>query len=289
MPNDGHRRPLLIVEDDPGIRAAVIGVLQGKGYEIVAASNGLEGPNLLAHMAQPCIVLLNKTMPIMDGAEFLTRLRADPELRNRTVVLMKVREGMRTHNTLTAIEATIRITHEASKQITTPEHVALLKAKLEESMQTLPLNGRIDRRPERAKPGVYLFEVKFSFRTKEELEAFGDRWGRHRAENLPKSMPRYYSTRAEKHYKRLEAGMFIPFYLGKEQNVDDRIYGHIHGVEDSSTSSLKLLSRLALLENCEIRCGAVTLDIDEGAYFSIALIESALRLELHPIIGSGRS
>jgi hypothetical protein len=196
---------------------------------------------------------------------------------------------MDTNTTLTAIEDAIRATYETSKKITTPEHVAYLNARLAASMQPLPSDGRIELGPEYAKPGVYLFEVKFPYQSMGELEAFGERWGKPGAENLPKSLPRYYSKRAKNHYEKLGTGVFIPFYLGKEKNVCKRISGHIHGEADASTSSLKLLSNIHLLESCEVRYGAVTFDIDDGAYFSVALIESALREELHPIIGSGRS
>lgn len=196
---------------------------------------------------------------------------------------------MNTNNTLRGVEAAIRATYEASKQITTTKHVAYLKARLEGSMQFLPRDGIIETRPEYAKPGVYFFEVKFPYQTKDELEAFGVRWGKSRAKDLPKSLPRYHSTRAKIHYNNLGTGAFIPFYLGKGQDVNERILGHIHGVEDDSTYSLKLLSRQHLLEHCEIRYGAVVFDIDSEAYFGVALIETALRQELHPIIGSGRS
>lgn len=190
---------------------------------------------------------------------------------------------------LKAIETAIQATFLASKQITAPEHVAYLKSTLADSMQTLPPNGVINIRPELAMPGVYYFEVKFPYMVKDELEAFGLSWGKFRAQGLPKSLPRYYSTRAEKHYNKLGQETFIPFYLGKAMNVGERIYGHLHGIEDAKTYSLKLLSRWHLFDGCEVRYGAVTFDIDKAAYFSVALIETALRQELHPIIGSGRS
>lgn len=197
---------------------------------------------------------------------------------------------MISNNTQNTIEAAIQATYEASKQITTPDHVACLIAELASSMQTLPPDGIIDLPPEFEKPGVYFFEVKFPYQTKEELEAFGESWGRIRAAGLPKSLPRYYPTRAENHHDKLGTGAFIPFYLGKAMDVAGRIHGHIHGFEDAKTNSLKLFSRWHLFDDtCEVRYGAVTLDIDKGAYFSIALIETALRKVLHPIIGSGRS
>lgn len=84
------RRPLLLVEDYEGIRDAVAEILQAEGFEVVTASNGREGLEQLARMTRPCLILLDMVMPIMGGAEFLARLRADPELRACTVFIATV-------------------------------------------------------------------------------------------------------------------------------------------------------------------------------------------------------
>jgi CheY-like chemotaxis protein len=77
-----------VVEDDPDIREAVSEILREEGFEVVAASNGREGLERLAQMARPCLILLDMNMPVMDGPEFLARVREDPELRACTVLIV---------------------------------------------------------------------------------------------------------------------------------------------------------------------------------------------------------
>jgi len=88
VPDNPQRKNVLIVEDDPDIRAAVAEILTMEGYSVTEASNGLVGLNRLAQMQRPCIILLDMMMPVMDGQEFLTRLQADPELRGCTVLIV---------------------------------------------------------------------------------------------------------------------------------------------------------------------------------------------------------
>jgi CheY-like chemotaxis protein len=83
-----QRSSLLIVEDDPDIRESVAEILGIEGYSVAVANNGLEGLNLLAQIPQPCIILLDMMMPVMTGPEFLARLKADPVLRDCTVLIM---------------------------------------------------------------------------------------------------------------------------------------------------------------------------------------------------------
>jgi CheY-like chemotaxis protein len=77
-----------MVEDDPDIRGAVAELLQEEGFEVVAASNGHEGLARLAQMTRPCLILLDMNMPVMDGPEFMARIRDDPELRACTVLIV---------------------------------------------------------------------------------------------------------------------------------------------------------------------------------------------------------
>ncbi len=83
------------MDDDPDIRAVLTDILQEEGFPVVAASNGLEALERLAQMARPCLILLDTVMPVMDGAKFLTHLRADPELRACRVVLLTPPGGAR--------------------------------------------------------------------------------------------------------------------------------------------------------------------------------------------------
>src|SRR5215213_5858121 len=44
---DPHARPVLVVEDDGGVRAFLVSVLQHQGYRVVAAASGEEALQLL--------------------------------------------------------------------------------------------------------------------------------------------------------------------------------------------------------------------------------------------------
>ncbi len=60
---------LLIVEDDPFVRHLACGVLQGQGYEVLAASNGEDGLHVVREHKGPPIrlVVTDVIMPLMGG------------------------------------------------------------------------------------------------------------------------------------------------------------------------------------------------------------------------------
>ena len=133
--------------------------------------------------------------------------------------------------------------------------------------------------------GIYYFEAKFPFNTLEELEQFGSKWGRPRDNDAPKNMPRYFSKRAEKHKIAVEKSNFLPFYLGKQKNIRERIANHINCPSNSTTFSLKLKQRPKLISKVKFRVGYVMFNIKDNGYFCIELIEKAIRKKLNPIIG----
>jgi two-component system, chemotaxis family, chemotaxis protein CheY len=71
-------RRILLVEDDSAIREALIEVLVDMGYEVMCAPDGLEGLSLAGEQAEPCPILLDWRLPVLDGQEFLARLRQLP-------------------------------------------------------------------------------------------------------------------------------------------------------------------------------------------------------------------
>src|SRR5258708_33732242 len=71
---------ILVVDDDPDIRLAVTTLLLDAGYEVAEATNGLEAFAEIRER-RPDAVLLDLTMAVMDGWDFLGAIRADPTLR----------------------------------------------------------------------------------------------------------------------------------------------------------------------------------------------------------------
>jgi DNA-binding response OmpR family regulator len=66
---------VLLVDDDPAIRRAVSAGLELEGFTVVAASGGRAALEAAARVA-PAVVLLDLSMPDLDGLEVLARLRA---------------------------------------------------------------------------------------------------------------------------------------------------------------------------------------------------------------------
>ena len=80
MPPAGN---VLIVEDDPQTREMLTTLLATEGFHAVAAEDGLEALHLLRtvrHRApsEPCLVLLDLTMPRLGGPEFRRAQLGDP-------------------------------------------------------------------------------------------------------------------------------------------------------------------------------------------------------------------
>lgn len=91
-------RPILIVDDEAGIRKSLEGVLSDEGYACALASDGADALAQLESL-HPSLVLLDIWMPGMDGIETLRRIK---KLQPGTPVIM-----MSGHTTIaTAIKAT---------------------------------------------------------------------------------------------------------------------------------------------------------------------------------------
>jgi CheY-like chemotaxis protein len=82
--------PILVIEDDADCRVMLATLLTFAGYKVVTASNGAEGLTV-ARRHNPCLILLDYMMPVMDGLEFRTHQRADSNLRDVPVVLVSAR------------------------------------------------------------------------------------------------------------------------------------------------------------------------------------------------------
>lgn len=91
---------VLVIDDEPGIRGSLKGVLSDEGYEVECAALGIDG---LAQMSERSfdVVLLDVWLPEMDGMETLTRIQQMPA-GERPMVVMISGHG----NIETAVKAT---------------------------------------------------------------------------------------------------------------------------------------------------------------------------------------
>jgi len=68
-----HRGKILVVDDDPIIRAILQRIFEKSGYEIIPARNGKEAADLLSN--EICAVILDLEMPVMGGIECLRHIK----------------------------------------------------------------------------------------------------------------------------------------------------------------------------------------------------------------------
>lgn len=85
------RKRILIVDDDPMIRSLVQAILEGEGFEVVAADDGPKGIEILDAEPRPInfsLVVLDVMMPGMNGLDVLTRMRIHPHTQKLPVVML---------------------------------------------------------------------------------------------------------------------------------------------------------------------------------------------------------
>ena len=81
---------ILVVEDDPGALRLISYTLQAEGYEVITATNGLQGLRK-AQNDKPDLVVLDVMLPGIDGFEICHRLRADPGTARLPIMMLSAK------------------------------------------------------------------------------------------------------------------------------------------------------------------------------------------------------
>ena len=79
-------KSILVVEDDEGIRETMRIFLEIEGYNVVTAADGQKALDALAK-ANPCLILLDLMMPVMNGWEFVEALKNTKYADNPVVIV----------------------------------------------------------------------------------------------------------------------------------------------------------------------------------------------------------
>ena len=80
-------KKILIVDDEQDILKVVKFRLIKAGYDVITASNGQEGLDT-ARAIKPDLLLLDLSMPLLNGDEVCKRLKADPATKHIPIILM---------------------------------------------------------------------------------------------------------------------------------------------------------------------------------------------------------
>jgi CheY-like chemotaxis protein len=84
---------ILVVDDDADIRLTMRLVLQDEGYRVDEAQNGLEALEAL-RLRRPALIVLDLSMPVMNGYQFLVKRGGDPAMVSIPVVVLSAADRL---------------------------------------------------------------------------------------------------------------------------------------------------------------------------------------------------
>jgi len=93
---------VLIVDDQPDIRELLRYSLQSRGLNVAEAVNGREAVEL-ASQVQPGLILMDLSMPVLDGFEATRQISSQPAMKG--IPIVAVSAFCDSHNRHKAIEA----------------------------------------------------------------------------------------------------------------------------------------------------------------------------------------
>jgi two-component system cell cycle response regulator DivK len=85
------RRTVLIVEDFEDNRFMMRRLLEMSGYEVLEAVNGEEAVQMAA-IAHPSLILMDLSLPLLDGLAATRRIRQYPDLRDVPIVAVSAHD-----------------------------------------------------------------------------------------------------------------------------------------------------------------------------------------------------
>jgi CheY-like chemotaxis protein len=77
----------LVVDDSMLIRYTVCRFLEGRGFEVESATNGLEALTILERV-HPNLIVTDMQMPKMSGSELITALKKNPETAGIPIIIV---------------------------------------------------------------------------------------------------------------------------------------------------------------------------------------------------------
>jgi CheY-like chemotaxis protein len=83
-----QRRTIMVIDDEPDLRATIADLLELNGYAVAQAENGSDAlARLKLGSPAPSLILLDLIMPVLDGKGFMRRARSRSWLARIPIVL----------------------------------------------------------------------------------------------------------------------------------------------------------------------------------------------------------
>lgn len=86
-------KTVLLVDDDVLLRELLGLIVQKHGYELKKAENGLDAIPMVSSF-QPDLIVLDILMPVMDGREFLAKLKEQGYSNQKILVLTSMQDNV---------------------------------------------------------------------------------------------------------------------------------------------------------------------------------------------------
>jgi len=123
----GKPATVLVVEDDPELRDALVDMLNGNGYETLEASTGEEALAFVDPARGLDLILLDVNIPDPDGFEVLRHLASQRRLRDVPVICLSGRTG--------AADKIVALTLGAADYVTKPFDFEELDARMRRALR----------------------------------------------------------------------------------------------------------------------------------------------------------
>ncbi|MBN1787231.1 MAG: response regulator [Sedimentisphaerales bacterium] len=117
---------VLVVDDGPNMLHVLTKFLQRQGHDVIVAANGKEGLEK-AIAEEPDIILLDLTMPIMDGKQVLRHIRNHSVIKDTPVIMLTAHSEPEHVNAIAE--------HEITDYITKPFDYEYLLQKINEALE----------------------------------------------------------------------------------------------------------------------------------------------------------
>lgn len=79
---------ILVVEDDPVLKAVLKHFFPLKGHEVIEASDGRQGLEILSQGKRPELIITDIMMPQMNGYDMIAAIKSQPDLAEIPVIII---------------------------------------------------------------------------------------------------------------------------------------------------------------------------------------------------------
>ena|SRR5688572_5632124 len=87
MDHNNNSKTILIIEDEPSLRLALLAKLQSENFNMIEAGDGQEGLKISLEK-HPDLIILDLMLPVLDGVSFLNELHKDEWGKNAKIIIL---------------------------------------------------------------------------------------------------------------------------------------------------------------------------------------------------------